>query len=242
MEDINDLCTESVAQCILNVSVSAKDIIYSLSTDNYNRSYNPEDLLLIADNPDGLSVHHICADDNDFTSLADKTITEHQARLRKHLETFNRIINPSAKDGDCAFRSVIKMIKASYLSVDKLLWEHLKTLGLLKTEEEDIKRLPHLFAEEIMKESKEFLPFIPSQDRDSINIRAEEFKQNGVFDRSLGDLVMKVCAHVLKLPIMVVTSNENYPSRHLCPEVHLRAGVFMLHTITTGLVIMMQLH
>lgn len=69
----------------------------------------------------------------------------------------------------------------------------------------------HLFAEEIMKESEEFLSFIPNQDRDSINIRAEEFKQNGVFDRSLGDLVMKVCAHVLKLPIMVVTSNENYP-------------------------------
>ena len=116
-----------------------------------------------------------------------------------------------AKDGDCAFRSVIRMIKASYSSDDKLLWEHLKTIGLLKTEEEDIGRLRHLFAEEIMKESEEFLAFIPSQERNSINIRAEEFKQNGVFDRSLGDLVMKVCAHVLKLPIMVVTSNENYP-------------------------------
>ena len=85
------------------------------------------------------------------------------------------------------------------------------TLGLLKTEKEDIRRLRHLFAEEIMKEGEEFLSFIPSQDRDSINMRAEEFKQNGVFDRSLGDLVMNVCAHVLKLPIMVVTSNENYP-------------------------------
>lgn len=62
-----------------------------------------------------------------------------------------------------------------------------------------------------MKEGEEFLSFIPSQDRDSINMRAEEFKQNGVFDRSLGDLVMKVCAHVLNFPIMVVTSNENYP-------------------------------
>ena len=212
VEDINDLCTESVSHCILNVSVSAKDIIYSLSTDNYNRSYNPEDLLLIADNPDGLSVHHICHDDdNDLASLADTTITEHQARLRKHLATFSRIIDPSAKDGDCAFRSVIRMIKASYSSDAKLLWEHLKTIGLLKTEEEDIGRLRHLFAEEIMKESEEFLAFIPSQERDSINIRAEEFKQNGVFDRSLGDLVMKVCAHVLKLPIMVVTSSENYP-------------------------------
>ena len=44
-------------------------------------------------------------------------------------------------------------------------------------------------------------------------MRAEEFKQNLVFDRSLGELVMKVCAHTC----------------HLCPEVHLRAGVFMLH-------------
>ena len=103
------------------------------------------------------------------------------------------------------------MIKASYSNDDQLLWEHLNTLGLLKTEEEDIRTLRHLFAEEIMKESKEFLSFIPNQDRDSINMPAEEFKQNGVFDRSLGDLVMKVCAHVLKLPIMVVTSNENYP-------------------------------
>ena len=210
-EDINDVCTETVAQCILNASVSAKEIIDSLSTDNCNRSYHPEDLLLIADNPDGLSVHHMCADESDFSSMADTTITEHQVRLRKHLATFNRIINPSAKDGDCAFRSVVKMIKASYSNDDQLLWEHLRTLGLLKTEEEDIRTLRHLFAEEIMKENEEFLSFIPNQDRDSMNMRAEEFKQNGVFDRSLGDLVMKVCAHVLKLPIMVVTSNENYP-------------------------------
>ena len=125
VEDINDVCTESVAQCILNVSVFAKDIINSLSTDNCNRSYHPEDLLLIADNPDGLSVHHSWADDCDFSSLSDPTITEHQARLGKHLATFNRIIKPTAKDGDCAFRSIIKMIKASYSSDDKLLWEHL---------------------------------------------------------------------------------------------------------------------
>lgn len=88
MENINDVCTETVAQCII-VSVSAKDIINSLSTDNCNRSCHPDDLLLIADNPDGLSIHHICADDSDFSSLANTTITEHQDRLRRHLATFN---------------------------------------------------------------------------------------------------------------------------------------------------------
>ena len=146
------------------------------------------------------------------------------------MATFNLVINPLAKDGDCAFRSVVKMIKASYSSNDKPLWEHLKTLGLLKTEEEDIRRLRHLFAEEILKESKEFLSFIPTQDRDSINMRAEEFKQNGVFERSLGDLVMKVCAYILKLPIHAIYARKcTYEQVHLCC------------TITTGLVIMMQL-
>ena len=34
VEDINDICAETVVQCIFNVSVFAKDIINSLSTDN----------------------------------------------------------------------------------------------------------------------------------------------------------------------------------------------------------------
>ena len=71
VEDINDVCTETVAQCIINVSVFAKDIINSLSTDNRDRSYHPDDLLLIADNPDGLSIHYICADDGDFRASGD---------------------------------------------------------------------------------------------------------------------------------------------------------------------------
>ena len=74
--------------------------------------------------------------------------------ISEHLATFNLVINPLAKDGDCAFCSLVKMIKASYSSNDKPLWEHLKTLGLLKTEEEVVRRLRHLFAEEILKESK----------------------------------------------------------------------------------------
>ena len=149
--------------------------------------------------------------------------------ISEHLATFNLVINPLAKDGDCAFRSVVKMIKASYSSNDKPLWEHLKTLGLLKTE--DVRGLQHLSAEAILKQ-REFLFFIPSQDRYSINMRAEELKQNGVFNRSLGELVMKVCDHILKLPIMAVTSNENYPYVPF-----MRAGVFILHTITTYIMI-----
>ena len=108
VEDINDVCTETVAQYIINVSVSAKDIINSLSTNNCNRSYHPEDLLLIADNPDGSSIHHICADNSDFSSLADTTITEHQAHLRSHLATFNRVISPRLKTAIVHFAVLLK--------------------------------------------------------------------------------------------------------------------------------------
>ena len=78
VEDINDVCTESVAQCILNVSVSAKNIINSLSTNNCNPSYHPEHLLLITDDLDGLSVHHSWADDSDFSSLGDPVFILHR--------------------------------------------------------------------------------------------------------------------------------------------------------------------
>ena len=77
-EDINDVCTESVAQCILNVSVSAKNIINSLSTNNCSPSYHPEHLLLITDDLDGLSVHHSWADDSDFSSLGDPVFILHR--------------------------------------------------------------------------------------------------------------------------------------------------------------------
>ena len=148
----------------------------------------------------------------------DPTIKEHQARLTRHLAGFNRVIDDTAKDGDCAFRSIVRMIKVSYTSEDKPFVEHLIALGLLKSEDKDISTLRKLFAEEILKGDEEFLSFIPAEDRHSLQMRAAEFRQNGVFDRSLGDLVMKVCAHVLKVPIMVVTSHENYPCAPFLPD------------------------
>ena len=134
------------------------------------------------------------------------------------LAGFKLKIDGTAKDGDCAFRSVARMLRSTYTSKDKEVWQHLSTLGLLKNEEEDIKTLRNLFADEILKENDEFLAFVPNQDQDSLATTAREFRQNGVFDRSLGDVVMKVLAHILKLPIMVVTSKENYPYVPFLPD------------------------
>ena len=220
VEDIDDLCHESVAGCILNEAISAQDIIGTLASDNCNRSFHPDDLLLIANNPNGLTLDGVMYNYSDcwLGDKEDPTIKEHQARLTRYLAGFNRVIDDTAKDGDCAFRSIVRMIKVSYTSEDKPLLEHLIALGLLKSEDKDISTLRKLFAEEILKGDEEFLSFIPAEDRHSLQMRAAEFRQNGVFDRSLGDLVMKVCAHVLKVPIMVVTSHENYPCAPFLPD------------------------
>ena len=37
------------------------------------------------------------------------------------------------------------------------------------------------------------------------------FRARGVFDREIGDVVMKICANIVKIPIMVVTSNQSIP-------------------------------
>lgn len=64
--------------------------------------------------------------------------------------------------------------------------------------------LHNLFADKILKQNEEFIAFVHDQDQYSLAMAAEEFRQIGVFDRSLGDLVMKVCAHILKVPIIIV--------------------------------------
>lgn len=136
VEDIDDLCHENVAGCILNEAISAQDIIASLANENCNRSFHLDDLLLIADNPNGLTLDGVLYNYSDcwLGDEEDPTITEHQARLTRRLAGFNRIIDDTARDGDCSFRSIVRMIKISDSSNDKPLIERLTALGLLKPE------------------------------------------------------------------------------------------------------------
>ena len=153
--------------------------------------------MLIAGKPKSLNVHHIFYDNESDNDKTNPTITEHRTGLDRNLASFNLKIDAIAKDSDCAFRSVASILRSTFSSEDKEIWQHLTTLGLLKNEEEDIKILSNLFADEILKENDEFMAFVSDQDRDSLALTAEEFRQNDVFDRSLGDVVVKVCAHIL---------------------------------------------
>ena len=104
------------------------------------------------------------------------------------------------------------MLRASLNNVHHpVLRKHLIGLGLLKSEKEDARKLRECFVEEIVKEENELLAFSPSPDRNEISQTAKHFRRQGVFDTALGDFVMRVCAELLRVPIMVVTSLNSLP-------------------------------
>ena len=65
---------------------------------------------------------------------------------------------------------------------------HLTSVGLCKSEDEDTITMRQLFVEEIMKFEDELLAFFPNQDREAFVKRVLEFRRQGMFDTAIGDL------------------------------------------------------
>ena len=77
--------------------------------------------------------------------------------------------------------------------------------------------LRQLFVDEIAKECCETNQFLCGTNQE-ISRKASEFRVSGVFDREIGDVVMKICANIIKIPIMVVTSNQSIPHIPFFPD------------------------
>ena len=48
--------------------------------------------------------------------------------------------------------------------------------------------------------------------------KAIEFRASGVYDGEISDVVMKICANIIKIPITVVTSNQSILYIPFLPE------------------------
>ncbi|CAH3039438.1 unnamed protein product [Pocillopora meandrina] len=95
----------------------------------------------------------------------------------------------------------------------KGLEDHLRSLNLMTgSEDEDTFTLRQLFVEE----------FIRGEDvavsTTTFTERVSEFRMKGVFDREIGDLVMKVCCNVLKVSIIIITSSRSTPVVPFVPD------------------------
>ena len=207
---IDDVCSEKVAEGILKAAQGIYDIISSLTEDVLDRSFNADDLLLLNNIPTGLTMRYTeeIEDENDE---CDPTVVEHVQSLSRNLGGFNLTTDPVPKDGDCAFRSIARMLSSVCDPQQPEISTYLNSIGLCKSEDQDTITLRNLFVDEILKCDEEILAFFPEQSKEEITTKALQFRRQGVFDTAIGDLVMRVCAQLLRLPVMVVTSLNSLP-------------------------------
>jgi len=76
----------------------------------------------------------------------------------------------------------------------------------------------NLFVDEILKCDDEILAFFPEQSKEEITTKAMQFRRQGMSDTAIGDVVVRVCAQLLRLPIIVVTSLNSLPCVPFIPD------------------------
>ena len=99
---------------------------------------------------------------------------------------------------------------------NSLLRDHLTSLGLGKSVDEDVNQLRQLFVNCVQSNDHyQMLIGIPSAD---LNVETERFREPGTFCGEVGDLVIKVCSDMLQVPIIVVTSINGSPYVPFIPD------------------------
>ena len=206
---IVDVCNAAVAESILVTAKKLQEMITNIDNKNNNRSFNSLDLIYLS------SFGNVLALEDDAT-FDDPTINSHVQILERQLAGFGLCIDEVQKDGDCAFRSVIRQFRKRAKN-DELIANHEKQMRLPPDEDGATFALRQLFADEITTECCETNQFLCGTSQE-IWRKASEFRARGVFDREIGDVVMKICANIIKIPIMVVTSNQSIPYVPFFPD------------------------
>jgi len=159
-ESIDDVYTEFVSKMILDVSYDLFKVISNFAKKTYSRGLEVLDLLALANLPDAIS----------SACIFDKGEDEHTVQgyvnvLKRNLAAFGLDIEAVIGDGDCAFRSLAKQIVRLSEENDSFK-EHLRSLNLLNTKDEDTFQLSQLFADQIAEGDDELLAFLPFENND----------------------------------------------------------------------------
>ena len=210
-EGISELCTDYVAGSIISVAFNLQEIMDNVNTQSYNTAFDSSSVLHLSKLSNLLSL-------DDAMAINDPNMNTHIEDLERHLAGFRLEMNSISRDGDCAFRSIIKQTLKLDLKEKRELEDYLKSLNLLSgSEHEDTFILRQLFVKELLRGEEEYSGFL-SETTSTLTNRANEFKIRGVFDRESGDLTMKVCSNVLRIPIIIITSSRFTPVVPLVPD------------------------
>ena len=158
----------------------------------------------------------------------DRDANEHDKRIDNILKSWTMSREHIAKDGDCCFRAaarnVCKLMET--IGINSHVYEHLAHLGLVNLSEESLStRLRALTVSEWSGENRQhYESFLTT---DNFDKEVERFTRQGYFTGELGNLMILAMANVLKMPIVIFSSLENYPTIPILPRQQL-SGMSML--------------
>lgn len=145
--------------------------------------------------------------------IMDRDVIRHDKLIDKILKKNSMSRKPIDKDRDCCFRAVARNILhiLSKEELDCQAVEHLTKLGLSKMSEDSlVTKLRELTVSEWSGENRQHY-------EDSLQVdvnfekEIEQFCQPSNFTGELGVLMALAMANVLKMPIKIFSSWENYP-------------------------------
>lgn len=151
----------------------------------------------------------------------DKHFEEHDKKLENILSSWCMRRERVTPDGNCFFRAVarnlLRMREDGELTEEAI--GHLDEIGIgpdIDCENEVTTKLRYLIVEEWQGCRKsEYQRFLT---KDNFDIETEKFKVSGYFSGELGNLMILAMSNLLKFPIVVFSSLENYPLVPVFPE------------------------
>ena len=132
---------------------------------------------------------------------------EHQRRLDSVLKSYGFKRCPVQGDGDCLITA--SFLQLSRLSHSDMLFNHLSCIGLTSTTimSQAVPKLRKLIVAEWLENEDYYgLRNLCLNEEEIIS-----YEDNGVFGGALGDAMPLALANVLRLPIVLFTSIENFP-------------------------------
>lgn len=209
--DVQDMYNETVAKLLLKNMTQLRSILENINKDSQDRCFNAYDVPIMQLS----SVKQTLITDED---VSENTDVNHRQLLLKHLASFNLRIDPVSGDGDCAFRSIIVQVQKTqeWNDEESAVRLHCLDLGLGKSVNEDVFHLRQLFVDSV--QSNDYYQMLTGIPISEMNAETERFRDQGSFCGDVGDLVIKVCSDVLRIPIIVVTSLNGTPFVPFIPD------------------------
>ena len=168
--------------------------------------------------PVKLTTVEFCKQESELNTMEFDLTAQHLDNLIRNLSGFRLKVDQIPKDGNCFFRATARQLHKHFIlqGSDELTRQHILSVGLGKSEELDAKNLRLLFVKELNENINEYKEWTSST---SAIVDIERFKKDGFFASEIGDLCAKVCANILRIPIVLITALPTVPSIPFLPKV-----------------------